>query len=71
VLSESRQNQVRVRTWQGCRQNDEVVLYLMENWGHVWPGPYDTTDLDKENPLKDFDVATIIWDFFKSHPQTP
>jgi polyhydroxybutyrate depolymerase len=71
VFSESHQNQVHVQTWRGCRQDNEVVLYLMENWGHVWPGRYETANLDKENPLKDFDAAAIIWDFFKSHPKTP
>ena len=71
VLSKSHQNQVHMQAWQGCRQDAGVVLYLMENWGHVWPGSYYTAELDKENHLKDFDAAAIIWDFFKSHPKTP
>ena len=69
-LSEGYPNYVRILTWPGCRDNADVELYLLENWGHVWPGRYYTADLDKKNPLKDFDATAIIWDFFKSHPPT-
>ena len=43
----------------------------MEDWGHVWPGRYYTANLDNENPLKNFDAATIIWDFFEAHTRKP
>jgi poly(3-hydroxybutyrate) depolymerase len=47
------------------------VLYLIKNWGHVWPGKYFTAKLAEGNPLKDFDATEIIWDFFRSHHQQP
>jgi len=48
-----------------------VAQYLIENWSHVWPGPYFTADLPENDPLKNFDAAQIIWDFFKSHRRQP
>ena len=70
VVNNRRHNNVRIQTWKGCRQDARVVLYLIENWGHSWPGQYYTKDLDKENPLNNFDAAAIIWDFFKSYSKT-
>jgi polyhydroxybutyrate depolymerase len=70
VSSESRQNSVRIQTWKKCRQNAEVVVYLLKGWGHVWPGLYYTGELDKEDPLKGFDAAAIMWEFFESHSKT-
>jgi polyhydroxybutyrate depolymerase len=67
VFSNRRQKNVHIQTWKGCRQDASVELYLIENWGHFWPGQYYTKDLDKENPLNEFDAAAIIWDFFQSH----
>ena len=58
---------VHIKSWGVCRNDTEVVLYLIENWGHVWPGKYFTADLAADDPLKNFDAAEIIWDFFKSH----
>ena len=62
---------VRIHTWGACRNDTEVVLYLMENWGHVWPGRYFTAELEEEDPLKDFDAAEVIWNFFKAHTRKP
>ena len=71
MLNQIHQNHIRINTWQGCRDNADVVLYLMENWQHVWPGRYYTADLGPENPLKDFDAVDLIWDFFTSHTRIP
>jgi len=71
IIEEIRNGAVHIQTWQMCRQDAEVMLYLMENWEHVWPGLHYTADLNDENPLKDFDAAAIIWDFFKSTYRTP
>ena len=62
---------VHVESWGVCRNDAEVVLYLIENWGHVWPGHFFTADLAEDDPLKNFDAAEIIWDFFKSHRRKP
>jgi len=58
---------VQIKSWGVCRNDTEVALYLIENWGHVWPGDYFTAGLAADDPLKNFDAAEIIWDFFKSH----
>jgi polyhydroxybutyrate depolymerase len=67
VTRHERRGKVRVATWQDCAQGADVVLYTLEGWGHDWPGPYFTAKLDGEDPLRDFDGARIIWDFFKGH----
>ena len=67
LLSNSRQGHVRIQTWSGCREDAHVKLYLLEHWEHVWPGKHYTADLENDEPLKDFDAAPVIWEFFKSH----
>ena len=62
---------VHIKSWAICRNDTEVALYLIENWGHVWPGKYFTADLAEDDPLRNFDAAEIIWDFFKSHRRKP
>jgi len=62
---------VHIKSWGVCRDDTEVVLYLIENWGHVWPGQFFTADLAEDDPLKNFDAAEIIWDFFKLHRRKP
>ena len=59
---------VKVRTWKACKNSVMITLYKINGWGHVWPGMYFTKDLPKSNPLKNFDAARIIWDFFKRFP---
>ena len=71
AATELNQGHVRVHTWSACNDDTEVVLYLIEDWGHVWPGRYFTTELEEADPLKDFDAAEIIWHFFKSHSRKP
>ena len=44
-----------------------VSLYLIEDWGHDWPGKYFNGKLPQSDLLRHFDVAEIIWDFSKSH----
>ena len=67
AASDSNSGRVHIKSWGVCRNDTEVVLYLIENWGHVWPGKFFTADLPEDDPLKNFDAAEIIWDFFKSH----
>ena len=62
---------VHIKSWGVCSNDTEVALYLLENWGHVWPGRYFTADLPEDDPLRNFDAAEIIWDFFKSHRRQP
>jgi len=58
---------VTVKSWKGCAGGSEVSLYLLKGWGHVWPGKVFLGSLETGNPLKDFEAADIIWEFFKRH----
>jgi len=62
---------VHLKSWGICRNDTEVALYLIKDWGHVWPGKYFTSDLAEDDPLRNFDAAEIIWQFFKSHHRQP
>jgi len=67
VTRDERQGKVHITTWQDCTSGANVVLYTLEGWGHDWPGPYFTAKLDAQDPLRDFNAARIVWDFFKGH----
>jgi len=45
--------------------------FVLMIWAHMWPGRYFTAGLAKDDPLKDFDAAEIIWRFFKAHRRQP
>jgi polyhydroxybutyrate depolymerase len=53
--------------WDSCTDSADIVLYTLEGWGHVWPGPPFTNRLRADDPLRGFDAAEIIWDFLKRH----
>ena len=61
---------VTVRSWEQCSDGAAVSLWLIKNWGHNWPGKYFTASLAENDPLKDFDAAEILWEFFKNHPRS-
>lgn len=62
---------VQLRWWGLCEGNTEVALYLLEDWGHVWPGGAFTASLPQGNPLKDFEAAEVIWEFFNRQRRQP
>jgi len=64
TVTTERQGRVTITTWGGCLDDATVVLYQLEGWGHVWPGAYFTNELPPGDPLRGFDAATIVWDFF-------
>ncbi len=65
VSRDEREGKVHITAWQDCASGKDVALYSLEGWDHNWPGPYFTAKLDARDPLRDFDAARIIWDFFK------
>jgi polyhydroxybutyrate depolymerase len=67
VVTSLQGGSVQRKSWSGCREGSDVSLLLIKDWGHVWPGPYFTSALEKADPLKEFDTAEIIWEFFQSH----
>jgi polyhydroxybutyrate depolymerase len=57
--------------WSDFQKNADVALYRIDGWGHVWPGGNLTADLAADDPLRDFDAAEIIWEFFKTKSRAP
>jgi polyhydroxybutyrate depolymerase len=53
--------------WGAPGSDQEVVLYTLEGWKHTIPTTHFTKKLPENDPLRDFHVTDIIWDFFKSH----
>ncbi len=64
-IQEKRQGKVRVTSWRPCRGDSAVVIYQLYGWGHVWPGALFTNELPPGDPLRGFDAARIVWDFFE------
>ncbi len=62
-----RQGRVLREAWSGGENAPDVVLYTIEQWGHVWPGHYFTDRLAASDALKGFDAAAIMWEFFKRY----
>lgn len=61
---------VQLTRWSDCTGHAPVWLYVLQDWEHIWPGPYFTNQLEEGDPLRGFDAAKIIWDFFKGQPPT-
>jgi len=62
-----RADRVERQRWKGTEGGAELVLYSLEGWGHDWPGRHFTERLPADDPLRGFDAAEIIWDFFRQH----
>lgn len=44
-----------------------VVLYLIENWGHVWPGKRFINTMPEGKGIEGFDAAEVVWSFFRQY----
>lgn len=52
-------------TWSGGRDGTRVVLYVLHNQGHAWPGGRGARIVvDTPSPL--LDAGQVMWDFFKA-----
>lgn len=67
VIQTLYEGKVVLKSWTDCTNTTEVALYLLNGWGHVWPGYSLTAGLAADDPLRSFDAAEILWAFFKSH----
>lgn len=56
---------VSVRTWSGCKENADVILYTLSNHGHSWPG---STIMPKAITSQAVNATDVMWEFFKAHP---
>jgi polyhydroxybutyrate depolymerase len=55
--------------WGGA-DDAPVLLYAIDDWGHVWPGER-TIDTERSPELAGFDAAELAWNFFRGHTRTP
>jgi polyhydroxybutyrate depolymerase len=65
VLSYAGNGSVTIQRWNECTNATTTVLCAISNWGHIWPGPAFTSSLQKTDPMYNFDIADLIWDFIK------
>jgi polyhydroxybutyrate depolymerase len=56
---------VTVRTWSGCKENADVILYTLANHGHSWPG---SAVMPKAITSQAVNATDVMWEFFKAHP---
>jgi polyhydroxybutyrate depolymerase len=63
-------NRIIQMWWEGNRPDQAVMLYRIRRWGHVWPGRSNTESLNENDTLKGFDIAPIIWNFFKDRKRS-
>jgi len=50
--------------WSGGKAGTEVILLTIRGGTHSWPGRGQDAGV-----CRDFDAATVIWEFFKAHPK--
>lgn len=48
-----------------CDENNEVLLYKINNGGHTWPGSFNIAIFGNTN--QDIDASALIWEFFNSY----
>jgi len=56
--------------WQGGEDAAPVVLYEVDDWPHLWPGPQSTARLAAGDALRDFDAASVVWQHLRAHRRT-
>ena len=68
--SDTTQETASVRTvWRGCKGGADVVMQVVSNNGHAWPGGRPGRE-GANPPTPDFNASEVIWAFFKAHPCT-
>jgi polyhydroxybutyrate depolymerase len=56
---------VTMRTWSGCQNNADVILYTLADHGHSWPG---SPTMPKSITSQAVNATDVMWEFFKAHP---
>jgi polyhydroxybutyrate depolymerase len=49
-----------------CRDNADVILYTLRNFGHAWPQGTRGTIL-ADDPKAEISATNVMWEFFKQH----
>jgi polyhydroxybutyrate depolymerase len=57
-----------IETHTNCRDNADVVLYTLKDFGHAWPQGARGTIL-ADDPKADISATEVMWEFFKQHPK--
>ena len=58
---------IKKRVYGPGKDGAEVVLYIVENGGHTWPG-MDTTLPILGKTTMNISANDLMWEFFKKHP---
>ena len=67
VIRKSHGDKVIIRKWKDCSHHAIVQQMDLIDVDHQWPGKQYSHRLEGRHPLKAFDAAEIIWDFFKQY----
>ncbi|MBN2181020.1 MAG: prolyl oligopeptidase family serine peptidase [Sedimentisphaerales bacterium] len=52
---------ITIKKWSSPHGVGDVMLYLIDGFGHDWPKVTNTAGID---------VSTVMWEFFKNHPKS-
>lgn len=61
---------VEKTTYSGCRGNTEVVYYIVNGMGHVWPPKEGQVKRISGPTSHNINATKVFWDFFKDHPRS-
>lgn len=56
------------RTYGGCADGADVVLYTIEGGGHTWPGGMPLPEWFTGTTTRSIDASSVMWEFFRQHP---
>jgi len=75
VLADKFDDGTRIRreAYEKCKDKAEVILYVIEGGGHLWPNGFGKSkflELLFGNISEEIDVGEVIWDFFQRHSIT-
>jgi polyhydroxybutyrate depolymerase len=71
VVAELHDGRVRRSVWRAWAGAAPVVLYEIDGWEHLWPGPRAMARRPADDPLREFDAARVIWEFFEAVAGSP
>jgi polyhydroxybutyrate depolymerase len=59
--------QVTRKIYNSGKNGSEVVLYVLQDGGHVWPGALLQVPAFLGPSTRNISANDVIWDFFKKH----
>lgn len=55
--------------YSGCRNNTEVIYYVVNGMGHSWPPKKPQAPRIAGPTSQNINATEVIWEFFKTHPR--